>query len=120
VLHQIDIVTTFLVFLQGALEPGNKVYMKQLKGFEESGLENHIWELQKGLYGLPQGSHIWNKVMNKGMSDIGFVRVPCEYCLYLRDTDSGSVLTGIHVDDFFITTSDLLQMSTFKIDLSAI
>jgi hypothetical protein len=58
--------------------------------------------------------------MNKGMSKIGFTRIHCEYCLYIRDTESGSVLTGIHVDDFFIAASDLLQISTFKAELSAI
>ena len=114
VLRQVDIVTTFL---HGKLEPWEEVYMKQPKGFEESGLEDYIWELQKGLYGLPQGSRVWNKAMNKGMSDIGFARIPCEYCLYSRDTESGSVLTGIHVDDFFVAASDLLQMSTFKAEL---
>jgi hypothetical protein len=117
VLHQVDIVTAFL---RGELEPGEEVYMKQPKGFEASGLEDHIWELQKGLYGLPQGSHVCNKAMNKGMSGIGFVRIPCEYCLYFRDTETGSVLTGIHVDDFFVAASDLMQMSAFKSDLSAI
>jgi hypothetical protein len=52
--------------------------MKQPKGFEESGLEDYIWELQKGLYGLPQGLCVWNKAMNKGMSNIGFRRIPCK------------------------------------------
>jgi hypothetical protein len=116
-LLSVDIVTAFLC---GKLEPGEQVYMKQPKGFEESGLEDYIWELQKGLYGLPQGSRVWNKAMNKGMSNIGFTRIPCEYCLYSRDTESGSVLTGIHIDDFFVAASDLLQMSTFKAELSAI
>jgi hypothetical protein len=53
VLHQVNIKTAFL---QGVLEPGEEVYMKQPKGFEVKGLEEQIWELQKGLYGLPQGS----------------------------------------------------------------
>src|SRR5882762_6733400 len=58
--------------------------------------------------------------MNRGMFKIGFVRIPCEYCLCFRDTESGSVLTGIHIDDFFVAACDLLQMLTFKSELSAI
>src|SRR6202050_2707447 len=91
ILHQFDIITAFLC---RRLEPGEEVYnyMKQPKGFEESGLEEYIWEIQKGQYGLPWGLHVWNKAMNKGMSVISFRRIPCEYCLYIRDTESGSVL----------------------------
>jgi hypothetical protein len=39
VLHQVDIV---MAFLCGKLEPGEEVYMKQPKGFEEPGLEDYI------------------------------------------------------------------------------
>jgi len=116
-LHQVDIVTTFL---RGKLEPGEEVYMKQPKGFEAKGKEDHIWELLKGLYGLPQGSHIWNKTMNAGMASLGFTRISCEYCLYFWETESGSILTGIHVDDFLMAVSSLLEASSFKTELSSI
>jgi hypothetical protein len=63
VLRQVDIKTAFL---RGTLEPREEVYMKQPKGFEEKGEEDKIWELQKGLYGLPQACRIWNMAMNQG------------------------------------------------------
>ena len=116
-LHQIDITTAFLC---GKLEPGKEVYMKQPRGFEVKGLEDHIWELLKGLYVLPQGSRIWNKAMNAGMASFGFVRISCEYCLYLHETESGTILTGIHVDDFLMAISNLLKASKFKAELSSI
>jgi hypothetical protein len=50
----------------------------------EKGKEDYIWELQRGLYGLPQGGRIWNKAMNAGMVSLGFTRIKCEYCLYYR------------------------------------
>ena len=117
VLHQVDIKTAFL---RGVLEPGEEVYMKQPKGFEAKGKEDQIWELMKGLYGLPQGSRIWNKAMNKGMLSLGFTRIKCEYCLYFRMTPSGIVLTGIHVDDFLLAASCLSQASQFKSELASI
>jgi hypothetical protein len=116
-LHQVDIKTAFL---RGVLEPGEEVYMKQPKGFETKGKEDHIWELVKGLYGLPQGSRIWNKAMNKGMLSLGFTRIKSEYCLYFRRTPSGIILTGIHVDDFFIAASCSNQASQFKLQLASI
>lgn len=116
-LHQVDIKTAFL---RGKLEPGEEVYMKQPKGFEEPGLEDYIWELQKGLYGLPQGSRVWNKAMNKGMISLGFIRIKCEYCLYIRTTASGTILTGIHVDDFLNAISSSSEAAKFKRELASI
>jgi hypothetical protein len=71
-LHQVNIVT---IFLRGKLELGEEVYMRQPKGFEEKGLEDQIWELQKGLYGIPQGLRVWNKAMDTGMVGLGFTRI---------------------------------------------
>jgi Reverse transcriptase (RNA-dependent DNA polymerase) len=116
-LHQVDIKTAFL---RGVLEPGEEVYMKQPKGFEAKGEEDLIWELQKGLYGLPQAGRIWNKAMNQGMLSIGFTRIKCEYCLYFRQTKDGIVLTGIHVDDFLLAASSLLQAANFKQQIASI
>jgi hypothetical protein len=58
--------------------------MEQLPGFKEPGFEDHVWELQKGLYGLKQGSRIWNRTMNKAMINWGFTHLSCEYCIYYR------------------------------------
>jgi Reverse transcriptase (RNA-dependent DNA polymerase) len=69
ILHQVDIKTAFL---RGVLELGEEVYMRQPKGFETKGQEGLIWELQKGLYSLPQAGRVWNKAMNQGMLGLGF------------------------------------------------
>ena len=88
--------------------------MNQPKGFEAKGQEGCIWELQKGLYGLLQAGHIWNKAMNQGMLSLGFTWIKCEYCLYFCQTEAGTLLTGIHVDDFFLAASCLIQVGNFK------
>jgi hypothetical protein len=117
VLYQVDIKTAFL---QGALEPGEEVYMKQPKGFEAKGQEECIWELQKGLYGLPQAVRIRNKTVNQGMLSLGFTRIKCKYCLYFCQTKAGTLLTGIHVDNFFLAASCLIQVINFKEQLTSI
>ena len=58
--------------------------------------------------------------MNKGMLSLGFTRIKCEYCLYFRQTGDGTILTGIHVDDFFLGASDLTQATKFKHELATI
>jgi hypothetical protein len=116
-LHQVNIKTTFL---QGKLELGEEVYMKQPQGFEAPGREEDIWELHKGLYGLPQGSHIWNKAINTGMVSLGFTRIKCKYCLYFCKTATAIILSGIHINDFFVTTSSSSESSKFKCQISSI
>jgi hypothetical protein len=58
--------------------------------------------------------------MNTGMVGLGFTRIKCEYCLYFRTTASGTILTGIHVDDFFVGSSCSSETSKFKLELSSI
>ena len=116
-LHQIDIVTAFL---RGELAQGEEVYMEQPDGFKVEGKEDYVWMLCKGLYGLPQGSRVWNKTMHDGMASIGFLRVPCEYCIYFRKTDDGIIITGIHVDDFLAGTSSDEAAAKFKADLATL
>jgi Reverse transcriptase (RNA-dependent DNA polymerase) len=94
--------------------------MKQPKGFEAEGEEHLISQLQKRLYSLPQAGHIWNKAMNQGMLSLDFMRMKCEYCLYFCTTKDGTVLTGIHVDDFLLAASSLLLATNFKWQIASI
>lgn len=112
-LHQIDVVTAFL---RGDLPEGEEVFMEQPEGFVEEGTD-WIWEVFKGLYGLPNGSRIWNKTMNEFMISIGFKRIKSEYCLYYRSSSTGTVLVGIHVDDFLAAISSPLEAAKFKAEL---
>src|SRR5882762_2067298 len=58
--------------------------------------------------------------MNKGMLSLEFTRIKCEYCLYFQQTEDGTILPGIHVDDFFLGTSDLTHATKFKHELATI
>ena len=91
--------------------------MEQPEGYPEPGKEDWVWELQKGLYGMKQGGRVWNKTMNDAMLEWGFTRLPCEYCIYYRRTDTGIILTGVHVDDFISVGSDPAENERFKAQL---
>src|SRR5882762_3492199 len=58
--------------------------------------------------------------MNQGMLGLGFTRVKCEYCLYICKTQTGTVLTSIHVDDFLLAASSLLAAADFKKEIASI
>lgn len=115
-LEQIDIKTAFLY---GLLPADEVCYMEQPEGFEEEGhpREEWVWELQKGLYGMKQGGRVWNQTMNTRLEALGFTRIPCEYCIYVRKRDSGTIITGVHVDDFALTASNDAEANRFKDEL---
>jgi 5'-3' exoribonuclease 2 len=94
-IDQLDIQTAFL---HGLLEPDKVCYMDQPEGFVESGKEDCVWELQKGLYGMKQGGLVWNRTMNDAMLSWGFKRLKCEHCVYYCRTTLGILLVAVHVD----------------------
>ena len=91
--------------------------MEQPEGGKEDRKEDWVWQLVKGLYGMKQSGHVWNKTMNNAMVGWGFMRLPCEYCMYCRKTDTGIIITDVHVDDFILLGKDVAENVRFKADL---
>jgi hypothetical protein len=63
--HHPDIETAFL---NGTLD--EEIYMKAPDSFNTG--SNSLWRLKKSLYGLKQALHIWNKLLDSTLKDIGF------------------------------------------------
>lgn len=91
-IDQIDIKTAFL---HGLHESDEVCYMHQPEGFLETGKEDWVWELQKGLYGMKQGGLVWNRTMNDAMLSWGFTHLMCEHCIYYQKTDAGILLVAV-------------------------
>ncbi|KAL7281589.1 hypothetical protein ACG7TL_004906 [Trametes sanguinea] len=66
---------------------------------------------------MPQGGRTWNRTMHDHLTSVGFSRLENEYCLYSRTTTEGTVLTGVHVDDFLAIASTTAAGDRFKADL---
>jgi len=75
------------------------MYMEQPDGFKVPGKDDWVMKLMKSIYGMKQASHIWNLTFNKAIESLGFKRLPCEWCVYLRHSRSRMVIFVIHVDD---------------------
>ena len=54
------------------------------------------------------------------MISLGFMWIKCKYCLYFHQTEAGTLLTGIHINDFFLAASCLSKAATFKQQLASI
>ena len=104
-------------FLHGELSKEETCWMEQPPGFEEPGKDDHVWELLKALYGMKQAGRVWNKTLNEAMLNWGFVRLPCEYCVYYRSTAEGTIIAIVHVDDFLSVASSKEENERFKAQL---
>lgn len=113
-IFQVDVKTAFLY---GLRPDGEECYMEQPPGFVEPGFEDHVWQLNRSLYGLPDGGRCWYKTMDKELLAIGFARAPTEACIYMRTTEKGTVLTGVHVDDHLGASSTTAARLEFIADL---
>ena len=115
--QQIDIKTAFLY---GLLPDDEIQYMEQPRGFEEPGKEEHIWRIERGLYGMKQSGRIWNQTMNDQMLSWGFTHLSCESCIYYRNSDSGTIISAVHVDDFLSIASNKMENEKFKDQMRSI
>jgi len=109
--QQIDIK---MVFLYGLLPEDKIQYMEQPQSFEEPGKEECVWRIERGLYGMKQSGRIWNQTMNKQMISWGFTCLSCESCIYYRSSDSGTIVSAVHVDDFLSIASNKEENEQFK------
>ncbi|CCM06824.1 uncharacterized protein FIBRA_09127 [Fibroporia radiculosa] len=101
-IHHIDVKTAFLY---GLLPDNETCYMEQPHGFEDPDHPDWVWKLLKGLYGMKQGGRTWNCTMHIRLLALRFVRLPCEYCIYYCQSDLGTIVTCVHVNDFLMTVS---------------
>jgi transposase InsO family protein len=115
-LQQFDIKTAFL---HGVLPPDETAYMEQPPGFEEPGKEDHVMQLQRSIYGMKQASRIWNKTFHETVTGWGFKRMKNEWCVYRRDSDTGTTIFALHVDDIIAASSSVAETHRFKSDLTS-
>ena len=91
--------------------------MEQPTGFEKPGKEDHVWQLLKALYGMKQAGCVWNITLNDTMINWGFIRLQCEYCMYYCNTDTGTIIAIVHVNDFLSVASSKEENEQFKSQL---
>jgi transposase InsO family protein len=115
-LQQYDIKTAFL---HGVLPPEETAYMEQPPGFEESGKEGWVMQLNKSIYGMKQASRIWNRTFHKTVTGWGFERMKNEWCVYRRISDTGTTIFALHVDDIIAASSSIAETNRFKTDLKS-
>ena len=110
-LKQFDIKTAFL---HGVLPDNETMYMQQPPGFEAPGKEEWVMKLKKSIYGMKQAGRIWNQTFHKTVTEWGFERLQCEWCIYRRNSPTGTIIFAVHVDDIIAAASTAEENSRFS------
>jgi hypothetical protein len=101
-------------FLHGVLPENETMYMEQPPGFEASGKEDWVMKLMKSIYGMKQASRVWNRTFDKAVKAWGFERLSSEWCIYRRQTPTGTIIFAVHVDDIISASSSPEENERFK------
>ena len=108
--HHLDIETAFL---NGTLD--EEIYMKAPD--EINTCNDNLWKLQKSLYGLKQASHVWNKLLDSTLKQLGFSQCNKDTCVYLYQSKNALIILAVHVDDMLIVSNSKSKLAEMKLSL---
>ena len=80
------------------------LYMWLPQSYKRNGMirKTHALKLICNVYGQKQAGRVWNKYMDQGMHEIGFMPSKFDPCLYYR----GSVIFLVYIDDCIVFGPD--------------
>ena len=108
-IHHLDVKSAFL---NGEIR--EVIHMKQPEGFLVKGKEGHVLRLKKALYGLKQAPRGWYFKLHSCLISLGFIKSNHEPSLYLKQSDSNTIIVGVYVDDLIVTGSSSAGIENFK------
>ena len=101
-------------FLNGELE--EEVFVEQPPGFIEPSFRNHVYRLDKALYGMKQAPRAWYKTLAQFLLENGFTRGTIDKTLFHINKGNDLLLVQIYVDDIiFGSTNDKLCQKFSKL-----
>ena len=100
-LHTVDVRTAYL---NATLEEELDIWMKQAKGFEETGPngEPMVYKLVKAIYGLKQGARRWIATLKEGLKTLGFKCCEPDQGMFILSQDDARMIILTYVDDLII------------------
>ena len=90
-------------FLNGVLN--EEAYVEQPKGFEDQHLPNHVFKLNKALYGSKQAPRSWYERLPKFLVERGYKRGEVDKTLSIKQIESGIIIAQIYVDDIVFSST---------------
>ena len=99
------------VFLNGALT--KTVFMVQPPGFRDLSKPNHVYRLNKAIYGLKQTPRAWYIALKIAILQMGFHNSKADSSLFIYNNDSNLCYLLVYVDDLVITRNNPTLVTTF-------
>jgi transposase InsO family protein len=113
-IHHMDVNSAFL---NGELK--ERVYMRQPTGFRATGAQaNHVWKLNKSIYGLKQAGRTWHEKIDTTLQASGFSAIDADACVYRQEKGFSVIIISLYVDDLVLFSNDLKSLTSFKAALS--
>ena len=100
-LYQMDVKSAFL---NGSIQ--ELVYVEQPPGFEDHKFSNHIYKLQKVLYGLKQTPRAWYECLKEFLFKQGFEIGKADPTLFTHKVGKDIFVWQIYVDDIIFGTTN--------------
>jgi hypothetical protein len=100
-LYQMDVKSAFL---NGPIS--KLVYVEQPPGFEDSKFPNHVYKLQKALYGFKQAPRAWYECLKDFLLKKGFEIGKADPTLFTRKIDKDIFVCQIYVDDIIFGSTN--------------
>lgn len=94
------------------------IYMRQAKGYETPGKENHVCLLKHAIYGLKQAGREWYKLLCQIMSKLGLKQCRVEHTVFYKYDGNDILLIAADVDDMTIAGNSKGVIHRFKEGLS--
>jgi hypothetical protein len=119
VLHQMDVKSAFLY---GPLH--EEVYVKQPPGFEDPQFPNHVYKINKALYGLKESPRAWYEHLRELLVDHGFEIGVIDPTLFTKKVNGELFICQLYVDDIIFGSTnqsfnaDFARLMTEKFEMS--
>lgn len=109
-LYQMDEKTAYLYE-----KVNEEIYVKQPPGFKNPDSPNHVYRLDKSLYG-PQAQGAWYATFAKHLLENGYRRGVIDQTLFINKVKGERILVQVYVDDIiFGSTCDRLCKEFAKV-----
>ena len=84
-------------FLYGKVK--EEIYVDHPPGSVNSKFPNHVYKLDKALYGLHQAPRAWYATLTKHLLEHGYSRDTIDQTLFIKHVGNDQILVQIYVDD---------------------
>lgn len=103
-----------------------EIYVLQPEGFIQKGYEDHVYLLEKSIYGLKQAAKSCHNMLHKIILSIGFTQSWADRCLYIFQSGQTLISLTVYVDEIKLSgkndqqiqviINEFKKLSTIRLD----